>query len=64
MPNLNGKELHQRLILSRPTLKVLFMSGYTEDVISTRGVIEAGLPFIQKPFSIETICQKVAEVLD
>ncbi len=63
MPILNGKELHHKLIESRPTLKVLFMSGYTEDVISTRGVIEAGLPFIQKPFSIETICRKVAEVL-
>lgn len=64
MPILNGKELHQKLIESRPALKVLFMSGYTEDVISTRGVIEAGLPFIQKPFSIEKICQKVAEVLN
>ncbi len=63
MPQLNGKELHRQLIESRPDLKVLFMSGYTEDVISTRGVIDAGLPFIQKPFSIDAICKKVAEVL-
>lgn len=63
MPNLNGKELYRKLVESRPTVKVLFMSGYTEDVISTRGVIDAGLPFIQKPFTIESICQKVAEAL-
>ena len=64
MPHLNGKELHLRMIESRPSLRVLFMSGYTEDVISNQGVIEAGLPFIQKPFTIETICRKVAEVLE
>ncbi len=64
MPHLNGKELHLRMIESRPSLRVLFMSGYTEDVISNQGVIEAGLPFIQKPFTIEAICRKVAEILE
>jgi len=64
MPSMNGKELHQRLCAILPKLKVLFMSGYTEDVIVTQGVLEAGTRFIYKPFTIETLAHKVREALD
>ncbi len=64
MPEMNGKELFQRLLARQPDIKALFMSGYTADVISQRGVIEEGTQFIQKPFSSRDLAVKVREVLD
>jgi signal transduction histidine kinase/PAS domain-containing protein len=64
MPGMNGKELRDRLLASRPDLKCLFMSGYTADVISHYGVLEEGVHFLQKPFTIQTLAAKVREALD
>jgi|GEM_PF-1354132 len=64
MPGMNGKELHDRLILLRPELKTLYMSGYTADAIAHHGVIEAGVNFLQKPFSDYTLAATVRQVLD
>ena len=63
MPGMNGKELSERLKRLRPNLKVLFISGYPADVIAHRGVLDAGVAFLNKPFSPEELAQKVREVL-
>ena len=64
MPEMNGKELSNRLHEICPGLKTLFMSGYTANVIAHRGVLDEGVHFITKPFSTETIANKVKEALD
>jgi len=64
MPGLNGRELHERLMVGRPGLKVLYMSGHDADVISSRGVLDAGVRFIRKPFTPKALCQTVRDVLD
>ena len=64
MPQMNGRQLAQRLSAERPGLKCLYMSGYTADVIAHRGVLEEGVSFIAKPFSLATLALKVREVLD
>ncbi len=63
MPGMNGAELRDRVNALRPDIKVLFMSGYTSNVIVTHGVLKKGIHFIQKPFSIEELGRKIAEVL-
>ena len=63
MPNRNGKELFERLHLTRPELKVLFMSGYSSDVIAHHGIIDEGVHLIQKPFSLNSLSQKVRVAL-
>jgi len=64
MPGMNGQELAEKLRLQRPQMKVLYMSGYTDNTIVHYGVLERGVPFIQKPFSPEKLVEKVREVLD
>ncbi len=64
MPNLNGRDLAKKLIAHRDNLKYLFMSGYTADVIAYHGVLDKGVNFIQKPFSIQTLAIKVRDTLD
>jgi two-component system, cell cycle sensor histidine kinase and response regulator CckA len=64
MPKMNGKELFSKALEKFPGLKVLYMSGYTDDVIAHRGVLEDGTAFIQKPFNIQTLAAKVRKVLD
>jgi two-component system, cell cycle sensor histidine kinase and response regulator CckA len=64
MPEMNGRELAERLRIIKPGLKCLFMSGYTANVIAHRGVIDEGVNFIQKPFSIQGLGNKVREVLE
>jgi two-component system, cell cycle sensor histidine kinase and response regulator CckA len=64
MPEMNGRELADRLLSIRPTLKHLFMSGYTADVIVHRGVLDEGINFIQKPFTIKELADKIRWVLD
>ncbi len=64
MPEMNGRELADRLLSIRPTLKHLFMSGYTADVIVHRGVLDEGINFIQKPFTIKELAVKIRSVLD
>jgi FixJ family two-component response regulator len=64
MPEMNGRVLAKSLLSVYPFLKRLFMSGYTADVIAHRGVLEQGVPFIQKPFSREDLATKVRDALD
>jgi len=64
LPEMNGKELSCRLLELCPELKTLFMSGYTANIIAHRGVLDKGVNFIQKPFSLESMALKVREALD
>jgi CheY-like chemotaxis protein len=64
MPGENGKTLADRLIETRPDLKVLFMSGYTADVIDHHGVLDPGVAFLKKPFQPVDLMHKVRSVLD
>lgn len=64
MPVMGGRELATRLLSSRPDLKVLYMSGYTNDAIVDQGVLDQGTQFIGKPFSVMELTRKVREVLD
>ena len=64
MPEMNGRDLAKNLISLYPDLKRLFMSGYTANVIAHHGVLDEGVCFIQKPFSIEELSAKVREALD
>jgi len=63
MPNMNGQELADSLRHFQPGIKVLFMSGYTDDVVAQHGVLEKGLHFIEKPFTPEELARKIREVL-
>jgi FixJ family two-component response regulator len=60
---MNGRDLAKNLLSLHPDLKRLFMSGYTADVIAHRGVVDEGVHFIQKPFTIENLGAKVREAL-
>ena len=64
MPEMNGRDLAKNILSVHPGLKLLFMSGYTANVIAHHGVLEEGVNFIQKPFSREQIGKKVREALD
>jgi PAS domain S-box-containing protein len=64
MPEMNGQDLAGQLIPLYPEMKILFMSGYTANVIAHHGVLDDGVAFIQKPFSMADMTEKVREVLD
>jgi len=64
MPGMNGRELARELTARKLVLKTLYMSGYTDDAIVKHGVLEPGIAFIYKPFSIEGFSAKLREVLD
>ncbi len=63
MPNMNGQELADALRVQRPDMGVLFMSGYTDDVIAHHGVLEPGVNFVQKPITLSMLAHKLREVL-
>jgi DNA-binding response OmpR family regulator len=63
MPEMNGRELATRLTALRPDLRVLFMSGYTDDVIARRGVLEAGTELLAKPFGPSALVVRVRSIL-
>ncbi|MEY4508823.1 MAG: hypothetical protein RLZZ450_945 [Pseudomonadota bacterium] len=61
---MSGRKLAEQLALTRPEMKVLFASGYTDDVIIRHGVLEQGFAFLQKPFTPDSLLAKVRDVLD
>jgi PAS domain S-box-containing protein len=64
MPEMSGKALYQKLIAIHPSSKVLYMSGYTDDVIVHHGVLDEGIDFLQKPFTIQQLARKVRGALN
>lgn len=64
MPGMNGRELSERLVPLQPQVKVIYISGYTDDVVVHHGVSETNSAFLQKPFEPEVLARKVREVLD
>jgi len=64
MPGASGPDLVLRLAEQRPALKVIYMSGYTDEAIVHHGVLAPGIAFLHKPFSSETLGRKIREVLD
>ncbi|HSO72320.1 MAG TPA: ATP-binding protein, partial [Thermodesulfobacteriota bacterium] len=63
MPGLNGRELADQILSFRPDIKVLYMSGYSDNAIVQNGILTPGLAFIEKPFSPETLAEKVRQVI-
>jgi len=63
MPDMNGKDLAERIMTIKPGIKRLYMSGYTADVITRQGILDEGIQFIQKPFSLRDLAAKVREAL-
>jgi PAS domain S-box-containing protein len=64
MPEMNGSQLVEQVLEARPNIRVLFMSGYTDDEVMRRGVIDGQTAFLQKPFTPDLLAHKVREVLD
>jgi PAS domain S-box-containing protein len=64
MPGMNGRELAQRISEIRPNVKILYMSGYTENVVGHNGTLDVGVRLLQKPFTLRELKIKVREVLD
>jgi two-component system cell cycle sensor histidine kinase/response regulator CckA len=64
MPEMGGRELVERLRLSNPSVRVVFMSGYTEQTIANNGSMPRGTAFVEKPFTVDTLMRRLREVLD
>lgn len=64
MPAMNGRELAQRILKVVPNIRILYMSGYTSNVIAHRGILDDGLNFISKPFSKQALSVKLRDILD
>ncbi|MBW2461810.1 MAG: response regulator, partial [Deltaproteobacteria bacterium] len=64
MPRMNGRDLAEKLVAARPEIQVLYTSGYTHDVISHHGVIDEGIHFVAKPYSLDVLAARVREVID
>ncbi len=64
MPRMGGPELAQALLVKRPALRVLYMSGYTDHPMVRRGVVNAGVAFLQKPFTPTVLVARIREVLE
>jgi PAS domain S-box-containing protein len=63
LPEMNGRELFEKAVEIQPDIQVLYMSGYTDNVIAHHGVLEKGVDFIQKPFPIRSLTTKIREIL-
>ena len=64
MPEMSGRELMRRLAERRPAVKVLYVTGYSEEAVAQHGVLDPGTAFLPKPFTPEVLARKVREVLD
>jgi FixJ family two-component response regulator len=64
MPRLNGPEVAEQLTRLFPQVKVIYMSGFTDDMVFRHGVISVGVNFLQKPFTAATLTRKVRDILD
>jgi two-component system cell cycle sensor histidine kinase/response regulator CckA len=64
MPGLNGRALADRLQADRPALKVLYVSGYADSAVLQHGALQPGLNFLQKPFALDLLAERVREILD
>jgi DNA-binding NtrC family response regulator len=64
MPEMNGRDLAEEITALYPSIRLLFMSGYTSNVIAHHGILDEGVAFIQKPFSMADMTEKVRELLD
>ena len=64
MPQMSGAELVAKIRLIKPEIKVLYMSGYTENIIVHQGVLKEGIHFLQKPFSMNVFAKKVREAIE
>jgi len=64
MPGLSGRDLSGKITASRPGIRTLFVSGYTDNAIVHHGILDADVSFLQKPFSVQSLCLKVRETLD
>ena len=64
MPEMNGRELADRAVAIKPDLKVLYTTGYTRNAVVHNGVLDPGLAFLNKPYTLEQLATKVRRVLD
>jgi CheY-like chemotaxis protein len=64
MPGMSGRELAERVVSQRPNVRVLYTSGYTEDVVIHRGIADDDMQFLAKPYSVQELSRRVREVLD
>lgn len=64
MPGTNGRDLAAQIMATHPSVRVLYMSGYTADIISRLGVLDEGITFIQKPFTVAELARKVRLALE
>ena len=64
MPGISGRQLAKHLLGARPGLKVVYMSGYTNDVVLRNGMLESDMAFLQKPFTRDSLLSRLRQVLD
>jgi FixJ family two-component response regulator len=64
MPEIGGQQLAQKLAALRPRMKVLYVSGYTENAMMRQGILDSEIAFLQKPFTMEALLHKVRQLLD
>lgn len=63
MPEMNGRELYQNVATLYPDIKVLYMSGYTDNMVDNHGILDEGVNFLQKPFAVQNLTQRIRQVL-
>jgi CheY-like chemotaxis protein len=63
MPEMNGRDLYDKIASIHPEIEVLYMSGYTSDIIAHHGILDKGINFLQKPFTVQSLTEKIRQVL-